>query len=123
LAQDYEVYNVQSETEDSGSFLNLYKQLASLRNDSPALKYGSIEVLELGTAPVLGFVRFFKGHQSYLTLVNFSGDPVSCKLAVPTHGLVLSSEPDTKLPRQQAVADTDVELAPHESAVFTVGKI
>ena len=57
VASDYKKYNIAAERDDPNSFLSLYRTLAKLRNSSEALKYGRIQVLELGHDDILGYVR------------------------------------------------------------------
>jgi len=54
---NYVDYNVAEEEQDAGSILQWYKQLIRVRNGSPALRRGTLDVLASSESPVLAFVR------------------------------------------------------------------
>jgi alpha-glucosidase len=80
LAPDYKEHNVEIQSSDPGSFLSLYRQLGALRNGSDALRHGSLEVLDIETSDVLGYMRAYKGER-LLVLINFSAEPAEVGLA------------------------------------------
>lgn len=114
VAPDYAKRNVAAEVQDPQSFLSLYKQLARLRNQSEALRYGKIQVLELGHEDLLGYIRSHKD-EHWVVLINFSNRPAICVPGVALTKLVLSSEPKTQL---SGKAEGQIQLLPHEGALF-----
>ncbi|HSX32275.1 MAG TPA: alpha-amylase family glycosyl hydrolase, partial [Candidatus Saccharimonadales bacterium] len=114
VASDYKKRNIQVEEDDPHSFLSLYMQLTSLRNKSDALKYGQIQVLEVGHDDIVGYVRNYKD-EHWVVLINFSDKPALCVPGVKLTKFVLSSEPKSKLADG---AEGKVKLLPHESALF-----
>lgn len=115
LSPDYQTRNVFSEGQDPDSFLVLYKCLAKLRTSSEILKFGTIEIIDVGESNVLAYRRYTDGTTSYLTLVNFSNEPSICQLPHNAGDVIISSEPQTKLAAGTAAA---VELQAHEAALF-----
>ena len=113
IADDYTTNNAETEAKDPDSLLSLYRFLGNLRNESPALKHGDIEVLDLGEYNVLGYTRS-KENEHYTVLVNFSAEPVTLP-GLPRSKFVVSSDPQTKL---HGSLEGSVELLPHESALF-----
>lgn len=109
----YAERNVETESQDPGSFLSLYRSLGTLRNTSDTLRYGTIEVLDLPQTEVLAFVRK-QGETEYLTLVNFSDELIICRPDLAIRKFIISSEPQTKLRELGG----DLELLPHEGALF-----
>jgi alpha-glucosidase len=114
IGQDYIERNVETEQKDPQSFLNLYRTLASLRNRSPALRRGQLQVLELGHPDVLGYVRA-EEDEHYIMLINFSDKPVTIVPGVSLSRLLISSHPQSKLANG---IKSKVELLPNEAALF-----
>ena len=56
VAKDYVERNVEVEADDTNSFLSLYRALGQLRNNSDALKYGSLTVIDSGDPNVLAYI-------------------------------------------------------------------
>jgi alpha-glucosidase len=119
IAENYQTRNVESELQDSDSFLNLYRTLGKLRNKSNALRYGSFELFDTGRESVLGFVRKHDG-DIIATFINFSSDQF--EIAPPNElslgELVISSSKETK----RDGASQNLNLAPHEAVVFAANK-
>ncbi len=116
VAESYKTHNVQTELTDPASFLSLYRALGKLRNESQALRHGSIEVFETGNKAVLGYRRQL-ADESVIVLVNFTKKAVTCKSDVALGPLLVSSNPSSKLDTQ---TDYKVMLAANEAAVFSV---
>lgn len=113
VSADYQTVNVESESSDPDSFLSLYRTLAQLRNEAPAFRYGTIEVIDLHCPNLLAYIRK-EGEAQYLTLINFSDELVTCRPDFVVRKLLVSSEPGTKL----AKLGRELELLPHEGALF-----
>jgi alpha-glucosidase len=106
VADNYQTHNVETESSDPGSFLSLYRRLAMLRNQSEALRYGTIKILETKNPAVLAFNRIYDD-EVLTTLVNFSAKPQATTGVAGD--LLISSHPDN--------GKTD-SLAPHEARVY-----
>jgi alpha-glucosidase len=77
LAPDYKTNNAVAQDSDPDSFLSLYKKLITLRNESPTLKYGAIDIVDIDNPHVLCYTRTKEGEDEQFTVVvNFSGEPV-----------------------------------------------
>ena len=66
---NYQEFNVLVEEQDPGSLINWYKQLISVRNQTPALRRGIHEPLTSSASPVMSFVRIHE-QQTVLCLAN-----------------------------------------------------
>jgi alpha-glucosidase len=117
VADNYETYNVASESQDPHSFLSLYQKLGALRNSSKAIKYGIFAVVDTGDAHVLGFIRKHED-EVHVVLVNFSNQARECALqpGVQLGSCLVSSRPGIK---KHAHKHGYVQLAPHEASIFT----
>ena len=93
VTDNYQTHNVMSESADPESFLSLYRHLSALRNESDALRYGSIDVLKTDNPAVLSFVRHY-ADETLTTTINFSNK--SQKFTQPAGELLISSHPAGK---------------------------
>jgi alpha-glucosidase len=114
VASDYTKHNVEAERHDPHSFFSLYYRLTHLRAEFSALRYGRIQVLELGHPDVLGYVRS-DAKQHCVVFINFSDKAVSFVPGVTLTKLVVSSEPKSKLVDSP---ERKIQLLPHEGALF-----
>jgi len=73
---NYSQVNVAVQIEDANSLLNLYRTLTKLRAEHPALRTGSISVLETGNTNVYAILRS-KDDEYILVMVNLKGMTVS----------------------------------------------
>jgi alpha-glucosidase len=117
VAAGYEDRNVKSEDKDPGSFLSLYKNLAKIRNDSEALRYGQFKLIKTANSSVLGFRRK-KDKLSHTVLVNFSEKETQVKLpkSLKLGRFQISSDATTL---HKDTTGNVVHLLPNEAAVFT----
>jgi alpha-glucosidase len=117
IAKGYEERNIKSESKDPSSYLSLYRQLAKLRNNSEALRYGNFELIKTGRSSVLGFERT-KGKVSHVVLINFSEELTEVKLpkSVKLGKFQVSSDAGTL---HKDIIGNVVHLLPNEAAVFT----
>jgi alpha-glucosidase len=127
LSEDAASRNVAVQSDDPASSLSLYRRLGQLRNKSEALRYGGIDVLDLATPHILGYVRR-NGNEHYLVLVNFddSEQVVDFGTDYELHTRLISSSDnlvaaanEAQGPRIPAAAGR-VLLLPHEAVVYTV---
>jgi alpha-glucosidase len=116
IARDYEQRNVVSEEKDPGSYLNLYKELAKLRNNSETLRRGKFKLIKTNHSSVLAYSRV-KGRNVTIIMVNFSEEETELKLpnSVKLKRFLISSDATTK---HKATDGSTVHLLPNEAAVF-----
>ena len=127
---NYTEVNVSAQDDDPNSLLNLYRTLTNLRRDHPALRTGSIAVLDTENPGIFAMLRT-DGKEHFLILVNLKGTSIS------EYSLSLKEEflPNGKLsPRSQLDAVTAttltvadgmfagykplVELPPYQAYIF-----
>jgi glycosidase len=75
LAEAYETFNVDAETGDPDSLLNHYRGLIRLRNDHPALRTGTMWLVQSDAPAVYSYLRH-SPEETLLVLVNLSKEPV-----------------------------------------------
>ncbi len=106
--------NVATERDDSGSFLNLYRQLIMLRRTRPALTFGAYRPLpEAGDS--LAYLRE-SDTDRVLVALNFSPNPV--KLELPTIALGQSILISTLAGRAGEPAGAQFSLRGHEAIII-----
>jgi alpha-glucosidase len=117
IADNFKTHNVQTEAKDPNSFLSLYRSLAQLRNNSDALRHGTIQVLDTGNANILGYTRS-QDAETYIVLVNFtkSSQKLPYPKGVTSDSLVLTSLIDSP----EETTETSVLLAANEAVVYKV---
>lgn len=123
LDPDYSLHNVETQSADPASLLSLYRKLGELRNNSTALKYGRIEILDHMPSEVLGYIRHHSDDDpgtdknNYIVLINFANHPVTCAVQVPLGKLVVSS--DAQAPTTVAVEmGVGYGLRPYQAVVY-----
>lgn len=82
LNEDIEKRNVAEQFADKNSLLNGFKELIFLRNTNPALKSGTIEIVNAGNKHILAFSRTFKD-EKVIVLINFSNTAIRIELNQP----------------------------------------
>jgi alpha-glucosidase len=117
VADSYDQVNVAGELADAGSLLNLYRSLIKLRNESPALQYGSYQPLELGNE-IYGFVRREAG-QSLVVILNFNDQPASVALGDLKGEIILS----TQFSGQPARLGQYLNLAANQGVIIALDKV
>jgi alpha-glucosidase len=70
----YNTHNVESETKDPDSVLNLYKKVLALRHTNPALLEGNYIVLNENDPNVMSYARSYK-NKTVIVALNMSGAP------------------------------------------------
>jgi alpha-glucosidase len=119
VAPDYKHVNIEAEKKDPGSYLSLYRLLCAIRNKTPALQRGHVEIIDVSHPEVVGYLCSYE-KDSYLVLINFSGEPVNCQVRnIAARTLIVSSDPQTALTE---VKGPEFALAPHEAALFQAEK-
>jgi alpha-glucosidase len=120
LAADYRTRNVAAQESDPGSMLNFYRALAALRRAEPALNRGTYEEVALGIPDVLAYRRTWPGSDSFLAVLNFSGNarPIDLIEVLNKRGfeVVLSTDPE-RVTESGAGA---IHLAANEGVILRV---
>ena len=75
IPADYKTINVESESKDSQSQLTWYERLIALRRGNPALRDGTITMLDTSNPDVLSYLRSTGPGASVLVAINFSAQP------------------------------------------------
>ncbi|TLN09885.1 hypothetical protein FDZ74_11255, partial [bacterium] len=73
---DYEKRNVELQSSDAGSLLNLYRALVQLRQKTTALLVGDYQWIDTGSSQVYAAVREYEG-QAILVVLNLTDGPLS----------------------------------------------
>ena len=85
IAPDAATRNVARQSAEPDSVLSFYRQLIWLRRDTPVIGEGSQELIEVGDADVLAYVRRL-GDSSALVLLNFASRAASIDVPPPVPG-------------------------------------
>lgn len=80
VASNYKTVNVETETGEPASLLEWYKKLISMRHNNPALRDGSLTMLDTANAAVLSFVRRSGEGPSVVVAVNCTATPQTVSL-------------------------------------------
>ncbi len=113
INKDYKHCNVNVQSGNPDSFLELYRSLLHLRRSSLALKRGGFRLLKL-KGGVLAYRRMY-GDESYLVLLNFQ-DRTHVIESDSVHGEILLTSHDRHLIGQQT--DGTVRLEPHQGLII-----
>jgi alpha-glucosidase len=90
VSSDYATRNVDSQTKDTRSILNLYRQLLHLRWETPALYRGRYEALDVDASDCIVYLREFEG-SGCIILLNFSAEAHQVTLPKGMRGKILLS--------------------------------
>jgi alpha-glucosidase len=113
LGADWTVRNVEAQTRDDGSLLQLYRHLIALRRSEPALHQGAYEALVAGN-DVLAYARTH-GTRRLLVLLNFGeGAAPIAKALLPAEPVVLAST----RPERHGPVRGDLVLGPFEGLIL-----
>ncbi len=116
IGKDYKKRNVETESKNPKSILNLYKTLIHYRNKSETLMIGSYWSLEPKSKNILSYMREYEG-KKVLVMLNFSSKKIKEPLPVNEAKIVLSSFMDKK---SGAAVSGDMEFRPNEGFVFEI---
>jgi len=119
VAPDYAQRNVAVASQDPESFLSLYQRLGTLRNASPALRWGDLHVIDCGAPEVVGYMRRYGTKTAYVVCINFSDQPIACQLPVKIAACIVSS---TNSNHTFNDVPNRINLSPHEAVVCTIAR-
>lgn len=122
VAPDYKQVNVEAESQDPGSMLNWYKQLIALRRTNPALRSGSMKMLETSNQNVLAWSRTAHNAKSVVVVCNFTAEPqvVSLQKAIGASAKTASTVASSGGPQKSTVDLNAVTLPPYGSLIAEV---
>ena len=110
--------NVESQSKDPHSLLNLYKELIRLRRSQPVLQHGSFSSFPGMPGQVLAYLRELDGKR-ILILLNFQLKPVNCNLPgdidLNNAKLLINSIPNQS---PAITAQRNIKLDPGQSLIF-----
>jgi alpha-glucosidase len=96
VAPDAASRNVARQSAEPDSILSFYRRLIWLRRDTPVIGEGSQELIDVGDADVLAYLRRL-GDSSALVLLNFASRPATVDVPPPGSGrswrIALSTHP------------------------------
>ena len=117
LADGYETANVARQAADPGSTLNLYRKLIALRQATPALRYGSLALVDDVPETVLAYRRR-DGDDCWIILINFAGEEAVVDIADVAAQVVLHVS--TAFTEIASPDVRQIPLKPHESLLLRV---
>ncbi len=116
---DYKTVNVQTQSAEKASLFNWYKQLIALRRTNPALRSGTMGMLDPDNAAVLSYARRGPGGKSVVVSVNLSAQPQTVSLASAGRGKIKTVLTDApSLEGQTSLAG--IALPPYASWVGSI---
>jgi alpha-glucosidase len=124
VSLDYAQRNVERQSQDPRSMLNLYRRLLALRRSTPALQGGRYRPVETGQPDCFAYLRerpgaLDAGLQRILVALNFSSQPRRLSIPGEETGRVLLS---THLDREGETSLQTLELRGDEGVVVGLGK-
>ena len=91
IASDYKEVNVEVESRDPASVLAFFRDLLTLRRETPALDVGSYRTVNASTEGVMAYAREKEG-DTIVVVLNFSADAHTLDMSeTGTHGEILLS--------------------------------
>jgi alpha-glucosidase len=124
VAPDYKTVNVQTEESDPNSMLNWYKELIEMRKANPALRDGSLTMLDRTNPNVLSYLRKGPaGSPSVVVSINFTAQRQTISLDLAGTGVSGNSVKTllTDAPSLQSASNLKhIELPPFASWVASV---
>ncbi|MBD3243414.1 MAG: DUF3459 domain-containing protein, partial [Chitinivibrionales bacterium] len=110
---NYREINVAVSEQDRNAILAYYRALIALRKQTPALAYGTYEVIDTGDTPLYAYRRSLDGVEAVVVL-NWSGESISAPdgLLPATASLLIGSYAEPKWD----------DLQPWEARVYAVDK-
>jgi alpha-glucosidase len=116
LAGNYPEHNVVSQEKDPTSMLNLYRALAQLRQNEPALCVGDYKSVETGVEQVFAYLRTASNTRQFLVVLNFSKRSCTLDLShiAPTAIIAVA----TDMIRHGEINLSNLSLNPDEGLVL-----
>jgi alpha-glucosidase len=112
IANDFKMINVENQTHNQQSLLQLYKDLIKLRNSTKAFSEGDLEKVEQDNRYVMMFKRFYED-EVYYVAINLSKSPQ--KVVLHNHELKAVLKTHEKA---VTLDDTSFTLEPSAGVIF-----
>lgn len=119
LDSEYTRINVKKQLDDSQSLLNLYRELLSLRRQTPALLSGSYESVNCDTIDCFVFKRWITDEPEILVTLNMTNQDKTIELSKSGQGVLLLS---TQLDRQGTIELQSIQLRADEGLIIQVNQ-
>ncbi len=91
VAPDYKTVNVQVESKEKGSELAWFEQMMALRRSNPALRSGTMTMLDTSNPDVLSYVRSTGTGPAVVIAMNFTAEPKTLSLDLSSAGVTGTS--------------------------------
>jgi alpha-glucosidase len=122
IPPSYKTINVEVESKLPDSELNWYERLIALRRTNPALRYGSMKMLDTTNPNVLSFVRSTDS-SAVVVVLNCTGEPQTISLDPGVAGItgtkvktLLTDDPAL----EKATSLNSVTIAPYSSWLASI---
>jgi len=117
VATDYKEKNIETETKDPNSLLNLYKTIIHYRNNSDVLKIGAYKSLQTQSPNVFSYVREHDGAK-ILIMLNFSENQIEEPLPFPRLKVVCAA--NLELPSGEIILSRNIVIKPNSGYILEV---
>lgn len=117
VSKKYKEVNVERESNDPQSILNLYRKLIHYRSGSSAILLGRYRSLDAGADDIFAFLREHK-NEKVLILLNFSGKPQKASLKFKRAEIIMNTHLDREQGR--AVDLKQFLLRPNEGYILKI---
>nr|ABC33903.1 sucrose isomerase precursor [Burkholderia ubonensis subsp. mesacidophila]ACO05018.1 trehalulose synthase [Burkholderia ubonensis subsp. mesacidophila] len=114
---NYTEINAAREIGDPKSVYSFYRNLISIRHETPALSTGSYRDIDPSNADVYAYTRSQDG-ETYLVVVNFKAEPRSFTLPDGMH--IAETLIESSSPAAPAAGAASLELQPWQSGIYKV---
>ncbi len=116
VATDYQARNVAQQNNELTSMLNLYRALANLRAEEPALNAGDYTSVETAISEIFAFKRSYTNSDSFLIILNFGSDTHTINMSqVAPQGTIAVA---TNMKRIRSVNLNKLIVYPNEGLVL-----
>lgn len=119
VAADYKTVNVESESAEPSSMLNLYRKLIHYRQKSSALIQGTYQSMDLENEDIFAFVRDSK-KEKVVVLLNFSNKQQKASLAIKNAKVICNTLLDKGF--GSGVNLENLTLGPNEGYLVDISK-
>ena len=116
VADDYQTRNVVNEDENENSMLNLYRALAKLRAEEPALHSGEYESVDTAVSDIFAYKRTAANADSFLIILNIGNDNYLLNMGhISTNGKL---EIDTMVNNRGLIGLANIEVKANQGLLI-----
>jgi len=116
VSSDYKIINVQSEEEDSSSFLNMYRKLIKIRKNSLALSIGDFKFLDDSPEKSLIYQRK-NDMDNFIIVLNFSTKDIMYTNTNLINGSLIFS---TFMDRKEDLSKENIKIRGNEGIIIKI---